>query len=71
MVSSGKIEIDKFNGQSFELWKLKMEHLLVDKDQWSVVDLGTKQTGVSMKNGRRWIRRLRAQYDCVSQIHYC
>eukprot|EP00253_Pinus_taeda_P009487 PITA_09487 len=40
MVSSGKIEIDKFNGQSFELWKLKMEDLLVDKDQWIVVDPG-------------------------------
>ena len=32
MASSGKIEIEKFNGQSFELWKLKMEDLLVDKD---------------------------------------
>eukprot|EP00253_Pinus_taeda_P032608 PITA_32608 len=40
MASSGKIEIEKFNGQSFELWKLKMEDLLVDKDQWIVVDPG-------------------------------
>eukprot|EP00253_Pinus_taeda_P023630 PITA_23630 len=40
MASSGKIEIEKFNGQCFELWKLKMEDLLVDKDQWVVVDLG-------------------------------
>eukprot|EP00253_Pinus_taeda_P034646 PITA_34646 len=40
MVSSGKIEIEKFNGQRFELWKLKMEDLLVDKDQWIVVDPG-------------------------------
>eukprot|EP00253_Pinus_taeda_P003019 PITA_03019 len=47
MASSGKIEIEKFNGQSFELWKLKMEDLLVDKDQWIVVDLGTKLVGVS------------------------
>eukprot|EP00253_Pinus_taeda_P033728 PITA_33728 len=39
MVSSGKIEIKKFNGQSFELWKLKMEDLLVDKDEWIIVDL--------------------------------
>eukprot|EP00253_Pinus_taeda_P021636 PITA_21636 len=38
MASSGKIEIDKFNGPSFELWKLNMEDLLVDKDQWIVVD---------------------------------
>ena len=30
MMSSGKIEIEKLNGQSFDLWKLKMEDLLVD-----------------------------------------
>eukprot|EP00253_Pinus_taeda_P004867 PITA_04867 len=40
MASNGKIEIEKFNGRSFELWKLKMEDLLVDKDQWITVDLG-------------------------------
>ena len=47
MVSSGKIEIEKFNGQSFELWKFKMKDLLVDKDQWIMVDPSTKPTGVS------------------------
>eukprot|EP00253_Pinus_taeda_P018548 PITA_18548 len=47
MESSGKIVIEKFNGQSFELWKLKMADLLVDKDEWIVVDPGTKPTGVS------------------------
>ena len=47
MVSSGTIDIEKFNGQSFELWKLKMEDLLVDKDQWIVVVLGTKPMRVS------------------------
>ena len=47
MVSSGKIDIKKFNGQSFELWKFKMEDLLVDKDQWIVVDPGSKPMGVS------------------------
>jgi hypothetical protein len=31
MVSGSKIEIEKFNGKSFELWKLKMEYLLVEK----------------------------------------
>eukprot|EP00253_Pinus_taeda_P032199 PITA_32199 len=44
MASSGKIEIEKFNGQSFELWKLKMEDILVDKDQWIVIDLGEATT---------------------------
>ena len=44
---SGKIEIKKFNGQSFEFWKLKKEDLSVDKDQWIAVDLGTKPTRVT------------------------
>ena len=47
MVSDGKIEIEKFNGQSFELWKLKMEDLLVDKDQWITIDPGTKPITMS------------------------
>jgi hypothetical protein len=28
------MEIDKFNGKFFELWKLKMKDLLVDRDKW-------------------------------------
>ena len=50
IASSGKIDIEKFNGKSFELWKLKMEDLLVDKDQWIVVDLGTKPKEMSAKD---------------------
>jgi hypothetical protein len=45
MVSSSRIEIEKFNGKNFELWKLKMEDLLVDKEQWIIVDPGTQPTG--------------------------
>ena len=47
MASSSIIEIEKFNGQNFELWKLKMEDLLVDQEQWIVVDSGTKPTPTS------------------------
>ena len=47
MANGGKIEIEKFNGHSLELWKLKMEYILVDKDQWITVDLGTKPTKMS------------------------
>jgi hypothetical protein len=46
MAISSKIEIEKFNGQSFELWKLKMEDLLVDRDYWIAVDPGTAPTGM-------------------------
>jgi hypothetical protein len=30
MASSSRIEIEKFNGQNFDIWKLKMEDILVD-----------------------------------------
>jgi hypothetical protein len=70
MVSSSKIEIEKFNGKIFELWKLKMEDLLVDRDQWVMVDLGTAPTGTSTDDWKNWIERQRAQSDCVSQIQY-
>ena len=60
MASGGKIEIEKFNGQSFELWKLKMEDLLVDKDQWITVDPGIKPITILMKTRRSWIRKKRA-----------
>jgi hypothetical protein len=33
MASSSKIEIEKFTGQNFELWKLKMEDILLDREQ--------------------------------------
>ena len=47
MANDEKIEIEKFNGQSFELWKLEMQDLLVDKDKWISVDMGTKPTAMS------------------------
>ena len=57
MASGGKIEIEKFNGQSFELWKLKMEDLLVDKDQWIAVDPGTKPTTMSDEDWKKLDRK--------------
>jgi hypothetical protein len=42
MPSNSRIEIEEFNGKNVELWKLKMEDLLVEKEQWIVVDLGTR-----------------------------
>jgi hypothetical protein len=50
MASSSKIEIDKFNGKIFEIWKLKMEDILVDKEHWVIVDLGTAPISMSMED---------------------
>ena len=47
MASNSKMEIENFNGKNFEMWKLKMEDLLVDRDQWIEVDPGTAPTGTS------------------------
>eukprot|EP00253_Pinus_taeda_P034563 PITA_34563 len=67
MVRSGKIEIEKFNGQSFELWKLKMEDLFVDKDQWIAVDSGTKPTGVTDEEWKKLDRKAKSTIRlCVS-----
>jgi len=60
MASSGKIEIEKFNGQSFELWKLKMEDLLVDKDHSIMVDSGTKPMGVSDDEWKKLDRKAKS-----------
>jgi hypothetical protein len=53
MASNSKMEIEKFNGKFFELWKLKMEDLLVDRDQWIMVDPGTAPTGTSADDWKK------------------
>jgi hypothetical protein len=57
MASSLKIKIEKFNGKCFELWKLNMEDLLVERDQWIVVDPDTTPNGTSTNDWKSWIRR--------------
>ena len=46
MSNTSKIKIKNFNGQNFEFWKVKMEDLLVDQEQWVVVELGAKPTSM-------------------------
>jgi hypothetical protein len=43
----------KFNGKSFELWKLKMEDLLVERDQWIMVDPSTAPTRTSTDDWKK------------------
>jgi hypothetical protein len=54
------VEIEKFNGQNFELWKLKMEDLLVDKEQWVVVDLGMKPVAMLKEDWKKLERKVRS-----------
>jgi hypothetical protein len=53
MASNSKIEIKKINGKIFDLWNIKMEDLLVDKDQWVIVDLSTAPTGTSTDDWKK------------------
>jgi hypothetical protein len=67
MASSSKIEIEKFNGKSFELWKLKMEDLLVEKDQWIMVDPGTAPTRTSTDDWKKLDRKVKSTIQlCLS-----
>ena len=69
MASRRKIEIEQFNGQSFELWKLNMEDLLVDKDQWIAIDLGTKPMEMSEEDWKKLDRKVKSTiWLCVSDL---
>lgn len=47
--TSGRVDIEKFNGGNDELWKLKMEDLLVDGDLWVTVS-GTKLASMKQED---------------------
>jgi hypothetical protein len=67
MASNSKMEIKNVNGQSFELWKLKMEDLLVDRDQWIAVDPSTTPTGTSTNDWKKLDRKAKSTIQlCLS-----
>jgi hypothetical protein len=49
MARSYRIEIEIFNSQNFDPWKLKMEYILVDREQWTLVYPSTQSIGMSME----------------------
>jgi hypothetical protein len=71
MVSSSRIEIEKFNGKNFELWKLKMEDLLVDKEQWIIVDPSTQPTGTRLLAHRLLVHNLLVHKLPVHHLLVC
>jgi hypothetical protein len=67
MESNLKMEIEKFNGKIFELWKLNMEYLLVDRDQWIAVDPGTAPTGTSTDDWKKLDQKAKSTISlCLS-----
>jgi hypothetical protein len=71
MERSSRIEIEKFNGKNFELWKLKMEDLLVDKEQWIVVDPGTQPTGTQPTGTQTTVHNLLVHKLLVLNLLVC
>ena len=43
MVDEGKLKVDKFNGQNFQLWKMQMEDYLYQEDSWRPLEGKTKK----------------------------
>jgi hypothetical protein len=69
MASNLRIEIEKFNNQNVELWKLKIEDLLVDQEQWESVCPGTISTGMSMEEWEKLERRARSTIQlCLADL---
>ena len=43
MADKGKLKVENFNGQNFQLWKMKMEDYLYQKDLWWSLEGKTKK----------------------------
>ena len=44
------MEVDKFNGNNFKLWKLNMEDFLEDRDLWEVTSIDVRPTKIPQEN---------------------
>jgi hypothetical protein len=66
-VRNSRIEIKKFSGHNFELWKIKIEDLLVYQEKWETFCLGTMPIGMSMEEWENLERRERSMIPiCLS-----
>ena len=54
----GRIDVENVSSTNFEMWKLKMEDLLIDRDLWDAVD----------ENKFRPTEKLKVSSNCVLQI---
>jgi hypothetical protein len=67
MANNSRIEIEKFNGHNFELWKLKIEDLLVDQEQWTIFCPGTMPTSMLTEEWEKLERRERSMIrNCLA-----
>ena len=45
MEDEGKLKVEKFNGQNFQLWKMQMEDYFYQKDLWKPLEEKSKKQG--------------------------
>ena len=54
MIDDGKLRVDRFNGQKFQLWKMQMEDYLYQKDLWKPLEGKAKNRGSMSNENRRF-----------------
>ena len=52
MVEDGKFRVEKFNGQNYQLWKMKMEYYLYQK--YLYIPLGRKENKWMSMIDKEW-----------------
>ena len=70
MVSTSRLEMRKFNGTKFMMWKLNMKDLLIDWDL-SVAISSTKHNSMKYEEWLLWRERWEALSWFVWMIQYC
>ena len=66
MVDKGKLGVNRFDGKNFQLWKMKMEDYLYQKDLWRSLE-GKAKNQRSMSNDE-WDRLDR---NALGSIQLC
>jgi hypothetical protein len=64
MVEDGKFKVEKFNGQNYQLWKMKMEDYLYQKDLFLPLGGITKKL-MTMKDEEWEVLDRKARNDTV------
>jgi hypothetical protein len=60
MENSLRMEIEKFNGHNFELQKLKIKYVLIDREKWEIISTGTISMGKLREEWEKIKRRARS-----------
>ena len=70
MADEGKLKVEKFNGQNFQLWKMQMEDCLYQKDLWKPMEGKSKKWGTMTDEDQEILDRkaLRSIQLCLAPL---